>query len=330
MVLFDGENPYDDKKFPFIGLTNYTLPREFWGISEVEQLMGPNKIYNKVISFTLDVLTLMGNPIWVVDTTSGIDTDNLFNRPGLVVEKEPGSEVRRESGVELQPYVLPLLDRVKQLFDGLSGAKDISKPVDDNAITAASAIVAVQEAAQTRLRLKARHLDAFLQEMGQHYVERVMQFYSSPKVVRITGEDQGYQYFKFHIDTMKDEAGNEIMGENGKPRKVAHMRNYIQNTETGKVSESLEATSYEIHGLLDVKVSTGSSLPFAKNQAAEKAMKLYTIAPPPGGGVIDDEELLKALDYPNWEAVLQRVKQKRAEQAAMAQQQAAMAPPPKR
>lgn len=328
MVLFDGPNPYDDKKFPVARLVNYTLPREFWGISEIEQLMGPNKIYNKLVSFTLDVMTLMGNPVWVVDTTSGVDVDNLFNRPGLIIEKDPNSTVERMEGVALQPYILPLLDRVRSMFDDLSGAKDITKPAGDGEDQpSGDAIDAIQEAAQTRLRLKSRHMDAFLQQIGQMYAERVMQFYSAPQIVRITGNTEGsYKYFKFHIEKCVDEQGNPVNDEYGNQKKKAIVRDFEQNTETGKISEKLEAAEYEIHGKFDVKVSTGSSLPFAKSQKARKAMELYTLAPPPGGGVIDGEELLKAIDYPNAEAVWMKKKQ---EMQMQAQAAAAQQPPQK-
>lgn len=302
VLLFDGENPYEDKKYPFARLTNYILPREFWGISDVEQLQGPNRIYNKILSFTLDVLTLMGNPIWVVDNTSGIDTDNLFNRPGLVVEKEPGTEVRREAGTELQGYVLPLLDRIRAAFDGVSGSHEISQGVEPKEVTAAAAIEDLQEAAQTRLRLKARHMDSFIQQIGQMYLSRVFQFYSVPQIVRITENEDASKYFKFHIDTQLDAEGNPVLNEFGEPVRVAKVRDFIQDPNTGVVSESPDVRSYEIHGKFDVKVSTGSSLPFAKNERLDKSLKLYD------RGIVDAEEVLKAADYPNWEAVVGRLK----------------------
>lgn len=300
----DGPIPYDDGKFPYLKLCNYILPREFWGMSEVEQLESPQKIFNKLVSFTLDVLTLMGNPIWVVDTSSGVDVDNLVNRAGLVVEKEPGSEVRREEGVQLQPFVLQMIDRMKGWFDDISGSNDVSRGVRPEGVTAASAIEALQSAANTRLRQKSRNLDAFMQNFGQMYLSRVFQYYTSPRVFRITNNQNAVNYFKFHVDS--DQEGN----------KVARVRQYTMGDDN-KFYLAPEM-QYNLQGRYDVKISTGSSLPFEKSRVEQQTLNLFD------RGILDAEEVLKNLKYPNSEQVLKR----QAEKAAMAaQQQAAPAGP---
>lgn len=303
VVLEDGELQYEDKKFPFSRYQNYILPREFWGISEVEQLKGPQKIFNKLVSYAMDVLTLMGNPIWIVDNTSGVDTDNLFNRPGLIVEKEPNSEVRREEGVQLQPYVLQLIDRMAMWFDDISGSNDVTQGKRPEGITAASAIQQLQDAAQTRIRQKSRNLDMYLQDFGQQYLSRVFQYYTVPRVVRISSNPQAQEFFKFHVES----------DENGK--KYASIRK-VGQSENGQTVEDIEALKFEVKGRFDVRVTTGSSLPFAKKERFAVAKELFQLA------VIDEEELLKSADYPNWEAVLARVKEQKAQ---MANQQALQA-----
>lgn len=315
ILLHDGPNPYEDGAFPYFRLVNYMDPRSFWGIGDVEQLTGPQKTFNKVISFVLDVLTLMGNPIWVVDTTSGIDTDNLFNRPGAVIEKEPGTEARREEGVQLQPYVLQLIDRLKLWFDDISGNNDVSRGVNpEGGVTAASAIENLQNAAQTRVRQKSRNLDAALQNMGQLYLSRILQFRTAPQVYRITNNQNVTKYFRFHVAPQTDEAGNPILADNGDPQRIAHITPFIQNPETGQYSEG-EPNQIPIKGALDVKVATGSSLPFAKNERISMANMAVKI------GAIDEPAWLEAVDYPNWEVVWERVKQRRAEMSQMAAQQ---------
>lgn len=314
VILSDGPAPDEDGLFPYFRYANYIDPRSFWGISEIEQLESPQKIFNKLVSFALDVLTLMGNPVWVVDDSSGVDTDNLFNRPGLVVEKTKGSEVRREEGVQLQPYVLQLVDRMRNWFDETGGSQDVSRGARPEGITAASAISQLQEAAQTRIRQKSRNLDAALQCAGQLYKNRLFQYTPAPRVIRVTNNPNAQKFFKFHVE--------QIDNGDGTTRKVAKVRDYVQNPQTGQWSESLEERVFEMRGDFDVRVSTGSALPFAKDQKFGRARQMFL------DGVIDEEEYLKAADYPNWESVLQRVQQKRAEQAqAAAAANGAAAPP---
>lgn len=311
----DGPIEYEDKKFPYLRWLNYILPREFWGISEVEQLESPQKIFNKLISYSLDVLTLMGNPIWVVDNGSGVDTDNLFNRPGAIIEKEPGSEVRREEGVQLQPYVLQMIDRMKLWFDDISGSNDVSRGAKPEGVTAASAIMALQEASQTRLRQKTRNIDAFMQEFGQMYLSRVMQYYSAPRVFRLTGKDQVTKYFKFHVDT--EQVTDPLTGEVAGERRIARVRRYEQSPVDGQFYLGPEQT-YNAEVEFDVKINTGSSLPFEKDRVENQSYQLFD------RGIIDAEEVLKNINYPNSESVMKRM----SDRAAL-QMQAGAAPAPK-
>ena len=302
---------HSEGKFPYLRLVNYILPREFWGISEVEQLESPQKIFNKLLSFTLDVLTLMGNPVWVVDNTSGVDTDNLFNRPGLVVEKEPGSEVRREEGVQLQPYVLQMIDRMKTWFDDISGSNDVSRGVRPEGVTAASAIEALQAAAQTRLRQKSRNIDAFMQDFGQMYLSQVFANYNSPRVFRITNNQNVTNYFKFHVD--------KVVDADGKEQKIARVRSF-QEGEDGN-NYLGEEKQYELKRRFDVKISTGSALPFEKSHVEAQSFNLFDRQ------IIDAEEVLKNIRYPNAESVTKRMQEKAAI-AAQAQMLPPQGPPP--
>ena len=287
MLLYNDETGYeDDKVYPYQVFTNYILSRQFWGISDLEPLEGPQRIFNKLLSYILDTLYLTGNPIWIVDSTSGIDTDNLTNQPGLIVEKEPGSEVRREAGVALQPYVLSLIDRLREWFDQIAGSQDITRGLPTGGVTAASAIENLQNAAQTRLRLKIRNMDAYLQDFGQTYVSRVLQFYDAPRVFRLTNKDGSKKFFKMHIEK----------GEN------SHRAVVQGYSDDGMILPGIK--EIELKGNLDVTVTTSSSLPFAKSEQEQKLFQLFD------RGIIDSEEVLKSMEYPNWELIADRMKQK--------------------
>lgn len=309
VLLEDGPNPYDDGLIPFQRYVNYLLPREFWGISEVEQLAGPQRMFNKIFSFALDVLTLMGNPIWVVDTEAGIDTENLTNRPGLVVEKNKDGDARREQGVQLQPYVMDLANQISSWIDSVSGSQDVTRGVQPTGVTAASAISALQESANTRIRQKSRNMDGYLQQVGSAWLSRLFQYRTAPEIFRLTNKQGAEKYFRMHVEPMQAEDGTD-------GKRVTYQP-YLENGQIDPDQQKI----YETRAKFDVRVSTGSQLPFNKAEKEQKLTKLFEL------GVIDEEEVLKGSDYPNYQSVLARIQQKKAE-AAAADAAAKGAPPP--
>lgn len=291
--VFDGPCEYEDGKFPYFKHVNYILPREFYGVPEVEQIKGPQRIFNTLISYALDCLILMGNPIWVIDTDSQVDEDNLFNKPGLIVQKRPGSEVRREEGTQLQPYVLDLINKIKTYVDDIAGSQDVSRGAVEG-VTAARAIESLQEAANTRVRQKARILDKALNQLGVFYASRVFQYYDAPRIFRLTGEDGLEQWFKFHVDKEKNQAiFQEVVGT------------------TEKDPEFIDLVEE-----FDVRVTTGSSLTIAKREKFNKAVALYDKK------ALSKRTLLETADVvSNVDQELQRIQEEEM-MAAQAQMQA--------
>lgn len=303
VLLEDIDNPYLDGKFPFARAQDHIRPREFWGQGEVEQLRGPQDMINKLISYTMDVLILMGNPLWVVDADSGVDTDNLVNAPGIIVEKNRGTEVRRESGVQLQPFILQTLDRLVEMFDKISGINEVSQGAQPRSNSSGVAIELLQEAAQTKLRLKSRNIEGWLTEVGQQHVSRILQFYKTPRVIRLTGDDNSGRFFQVAIDEKVDEE-NEV-------RQTLQVQEFNEGEDGNSVPGDIR--EIEIKGNLDVIITTGTSLPFAKAQREAQATKLLEM------GIYDEEDYLEDIQHPRKDKILEKLRG-RQEQAAMAAQ----------
>jgi hypothetical protein len=316
VLLEDEQNPYIDGKFPYAKLVDMFLPREFWGEGEVTQLKGPNQIMNKLWGYVMDTLSLMGNPVWKNPTGSGVFSESIVNKPGLIIDHNDGFAPMREPGVDVQPSVFQAFDRMRDVFEKISGINEVTQgamPRNASGI----AIESLQEAAQTRIRLKSRNVEAWLTQVGQQFASRIMQFYSVPRIIRITENENAEQYFKIAIDETLDEAG-EV-------QRVATVQNFEEVVQPDGTSQLVpqETKQFEIKGNLDVRITTGTTLPFARAQKKAQAKELFQL------GIYDAEDLLKDLEHPRSQEVLEKYNQRQqaaAEaEAAQAQQEAALA-----
>ncbi|MGL4330875.1 MAG: portal protein [Clostridium sp.] len=102
ILLYDGENPYKDGSFPFREWQCYKQPNKFWAISEVEQLLSMQRKICCIYDDIIENAHLMGNPMWIMDKNCGVAENSLSNRKGLIVRKNPGTDVRRNTPL---PYL---------------------------------------------------------------------------------------------------------------------------------------------------------------------------------------------------------------------------------
>lgn len=300
--------PFENRKIPKVKYLNYVLPREFFGVSEVEQIESPQRVFNKILNAQLEIMNLMGNPAWIISTDSGVDPHQIVNRTGLIIQKEPGSEVKRVDGVQLSASALALIDRMETWFNNIVGTQEVTRGQTPGAVTAASAIEQLTENARTRIRQKQRNLDVFMRQSAQMYAEIILEKYTKERVFRVTNDEGSAQFFKFKTEKRIDDYGKPIL--------VAKVTNYAPTTDDEENVSYVEEESkeYLIKGRFDVRVNTGSTLPFAEAQKEQKVLGLFD------RGILDEQQVLEDLDYPNKEKILERLKQ-RQEAAAQAEAQ---------
>lgn len=183
VVLEDKENPYNTGRFPFFLFKDINIPFQFWGEGEVKWLLSPQQQANDLYNQIIDNAKSTANMQWIIDKNAGIPKGELTNRPGLIIRKNPGAEVRRDSPPSMPMYVQQLIDTLKRDIEVVSGVHDVTRGETPSGVQSAAAIVALQEAAQTRVRLKVSLHENTLGLLGTEWLERIKQFWKFNRIV---------------------------------------------------------------------------------------------------------------------------------------------------
>lgn len=144
---------------PFTDIVNYPQPNSLWGIGEPEQLESLNLAADVILSEAVDGAVLGGNP--PIKATRDLQIDNPHG-----IKTGPRETIwlpTRASVVEwmqakgLPPEMLSLPMLLMDMANSVSGVSDVVKGRREGAVTAASAIERLQQAAQSRIRFKEQY-----------------------------------------------------------------------------------------------------------------------------------------------------------------------------
>lgn len=271
IVLDDKANPYDDGKFPFKLLKCYDVPFEFWGKGEIEQLLSPQTYINDLTNQIIDNAKLTANMPWVLDKNSGIGKGQLTNRPGLIVRKNPGTQVQRLQPPQMPAYVQEVVETLKRDIEIISGVHDVTQGRKPGSVSAASAIVALQEAAQARIRLKVKLMELMLGDAGSMWYNRIKQFWNTNRWVRRDDMANGYT----------------------KPEDMQNM--------------FVEISPVDLQVDVDFIIVAGSTMPQNKNAMLDLMIRLAQTMGEDGLPMVDRETVLAYTNVPDKKKIIQRI-----------------------
>ncbi len=123
VVVREGPNPYGF--IPYVIFPNLARPRQFWGLSDLEDLMPLNSEFNVRVSILSQLLQMSGNPVLVLQ---GVDSANgLRVGPGAVWTLPDNAqasllELIKDGGVDLHIKYIELLYRMMHDLAELPGA----------------------------------------------------------------------------------------------------------------------------------------------------------------------------------------------------------------
>lgn len=198
IVLDDKGIPYkDDEPFPFRLIKDYDIPGKFWGEGEVSQLISPQKYMNELNNAIIDNAKTTANMPWIVDKNSGIGVGKITSRPGLVIRKNPGSEIKREQAPNMPNYVINAVEVYKSDMQEVSGIFNTLKGDNSTGVYTAQGILALQEAGQVRIRLKVKLLEDSLGKIANAWFSRMKQYWKDDRWIRVTRQDGSYDLKMF-------------------------------------------------------------------------------------------------------------------------------------
>ena len=262
VLLSDEANPYKDNEYPFKVFQCYPQYGTIWGISEVEMLISPQQHSNDIMNSLIENAKLNGNPWTIMDNNCGVERNSLSNRPGLVVRKNPGSEIKREAPPALPSYIKDIMQTLRDDIEEISGVVDVVKGQKPGSITAANAIQALNEQAQGRIKLKVQYMEDFIAQIGSLWLKRIQQFWTSKRTIRVTGD---------------------VM-----------LPDFLSNPMVQQLSyKFLDVSSDDIDGDYDIEVFAGSTMQTNKSAIAQTVIQLAQTTAEDGLPMLDRKTVLE-------------------------------------
>ena len=271
-------------RIPYFMVGNYKSPHSFYGIGEPELVRTQTKATNEIMSSIADNIKKTGNPPLKISKRAQAELNkNITGQPGERWVSTTPEEINYAQPPSIPNYIQTFVQQVNGMQDSITGVQDVTQGRQPTGVTAAKAITALQEAAQTRIRYKiTKEITKFIKDIGNYMVQLIQVYDTEIRSIRERSADGSYEFTQFDPETPLDKDGNAPNSVDFDPT----------------TAKTLQDSNF------DIEVAAGFKTPSGRVANEERALNLYQL------GIYGIERIADALNEPNKQELIQEFYQR--------------------
>lgn len=225
-VLFATENDpeyavsgwYDHGKYPVVLDVLYPEPDSPCGFGFVDICKDPQKYVDVLNQAILKNTVAAATPRFFIRADGSVNEQEFadWSKPFVHVDGQLGQDsIQPVQTNPLPASTLSVLEQKTQEMRQTSGNTESATGVSSSAVTAASAIAALQEASGKLSRDMNKHSFSAFEEIILQCIELIRQFYDLPRTFRITGESGEMEFTQYDNSHIKPQEQSIAGVDNG-------------------------------------------------------------------------------------------------------------------
>lgn len=197
LIQIQEQYPYSHGEYPFVKF-DHIPSGQFYAHSTIEDLIAPQREYNRTRSQIIEAKNTMSKPKLVYEKGS-VDPNKITSEPGQGIPYEPGRNPPTPLPlINLPTYVGEELVRLRTDMDDISGQHEISRGNTPPQVTAATAISYLQEQDDSMIGPTLNSVEWGFQKLGKLILCYVVDYWQEDRLIKVAGKNESFDalYFK--------------------------------------------------------------------------------------------------------------------------------------
>lgn len=229
VVLEDKELPCG--VMPFVKFDDITVSGKYFSESVITHLRPIQDQYNRVITKRAEWTNKLLAGKYLTARGSGIAAEALNDQSGEVLEYNVVPNAPPPSALQIPnipSYAYEEEQALDRMFNDISGINEVSKGQSPGqGITAGIALQWLSEQDSTRIGVMSRRNELALAELFGLVLRYVGEYYKTPRLLKIAGQNNGYQVKSFVGTDLQDNHDVTVIEGSTLPESLTAKRDYI-------------------------------------------------------------------------------------------------------